>query len=242
MSTFPPAQVVPIMEALQYFLSFAAGAWVTPIRARGYSSRGSITWREISLPRVSRHKFESTWFDKADASVLADAFPGFYGLWQNKIWRENLKCCIDWYVTGQSDHVDSDLIISQSALELLVWTYIVLYKRLESADAFNAMRAANRFRLMLCFAKIPKDIPATLPILSSEGWDDGPHAITGLRNAITHPTTKPDQNIVYRRLEAVRLCQTYLELILLWLCDYKGKFKDKRSKIGNEPCSIVPWV
>lgn len=241
-STFLPAEAEQVIEALQYFFSFAKGDWVTPIRARGYSKSGSITWREISLSRTSRWKFTSTWFNLADASVLTLAFPGFYKLWQNKVWKDNIKCCIDWYITSDSNQVDSDLIICQSALELLVWTYIVISKRLETPDSFNSLTAANRLRLMLYFAQIPKHIPPTMPLLSSEKWDDGPHAITSLRNAITHPTVKPDNKILHRRLEAVRLCQTYFELILLWLCNYNGRFKDRGSTICNGQCSIVPWA
>jgi hypothetical protein len=74
-------------------------------------------------------------------------------------------------------------------------------------------------------------------------WVDGPHAFTVSRNRIVHPKkNKKDSNASSNAtLDASNLGRWYLELVLLALCDYQGKYIN-RLLIPHQNAEVVPWI
>ena len=74
-------------------------------------------------------------------------------------------------------------------------------------------------------------------------WVDGPHAFTEFRHGIVHP------NLLKRVLNAesgatYEVCclgRWYLELVLLALCGYQGKYVN-RLLIPRQSPEFVPWI
>src|SRR5213594_4444443 len=96
----------------------------------------------------------SSWFDSHHGELLSQVFPGFMKIWANILWRKPLQDALYWYL-GASDRrvgigVDAGLILAQTALELLAWTYCVLDRKMISAAAFQPRRlsAADKLRLL----------------------------------------------------------------------------------------------
>lgn len=105
---------------------------------------------------------------------------------------------------------------------------------------------------MLTTCGIPLDIPPALTdlvkVAKAENWQDGPHATTGIRNAIVHASPKKRARILGHgsdaRMEAWSLGQWYLELILLRLFDYNGAYSNRLRLPCWQGTEVepVPWA
>jgi len=145
------------------------------------------------------------------------------------LWHEPLTKVLYWYLAangrGTGIGVDTGLMLAQTVLELLAWTYCVRHLKMVSEQAFSpqGLSAADRLGLLGTGLEIPLAIPDHLKALHARRgrrWTDGMDAITGVRNALVHPTKKqlPDGSYY----EAWCLSLWYLDLILLRLCGYAG--------------------
>jgi len=106
-------------------------------------------------------------------------------------------------------------------------------------NGFENLWASDRVRLLLREMRVGYEIPPMLDQLKkfkidgSNPYSDGPHAITDIRNGITHPKKKKRERLgkLGPRLtyEASELGLFYLECSLLGLCGYFGSFRADRS-------------
>jgi hypothetical protein len=78
---------------------------------------------------------------------------------------------------------------------------------------------------------IPIQIPSSSERLlaATPPWEDGPHAVTTIRNSVTHSYESSGSPPVF---EAWQLAQSYLELALLRLFEFKGSYSN-RTKQGK---------
>jgi hypothetical protein len=160
-----------------------------------------------------------------------------------------LQDTLYWYL-GACDRrvgigVDAGLILAQTALELLAWTYCVLDRKMISAAAFQPRRlsAADRFRLLASSLNIPTEIPANLTGLHGrrgKKWVDGMEAITEIRNRLVHPAAQQIEDPGY--FEAWKLSLWYIDLVLLRLCGHKGKYANRLDRRWVGQVESVPWA
>jgi hypothetical protein len=141
--------------------------------------------------------------------------------------------------------VDAALILAQTALELLAWNYCVKERRMVSEAAFKprGLTAADKLRLLLSATNVPKEIPPQLKSLHHKPggkWADSTAAITGVRNSLVHPDeeSRPDDDTYY---DAWRLSMHLIELILLRLCEHKGKYSNRLETRRAGTVVPVPW-
>ena len=103
------------------------------------------------------------------------------------------------------------------------------------ASGFENLWASDRIRLLLKEMRVDFKIPPLLQQLKefkfdgSNSYSDGPHAITDIRNGITHPKKKKRERLGMLgprlRYETSELGLFYLECSLLGLCGYFGSFR-----------------
>jgi hypothetical protein len=178
-----------------------------------------------------------SWFDLHHSQWLTAAFPGFMALLTDPIWEKPLSEAIYWCTNagnrGGTIATDVGLIISQAALELLSWTYCVKHRKLVSARAFDKgkLAAADKLRMLLSSLGIPTEIPSVLEALRADPkprWADIPDAVTMIRNSLVHPDSKrPSSEGAYT--EAWSLALWCIELVVLKLCNYNGKYANRIS-------------
>lgn len=91
----------------------------------------------------------------------------------------------------------------------------------------------------------PQPLQNLVAIANENGnqWVDGPHAFTEFRNGIVHPrklkkVLNADAGVT---VEVCNLGRWYLELVLLSLCGYQGKYVN-RLLIPRQAPEFVPWV
>lgn len=190
-----------------------------------------------------------SWFDSLHSELLPQVFPGFVTLWMNKLWQKPLSDALYWYL-GACDRrvgigVDTGLILSQTALELLAWTYCVRDRKMISAAGFQRrLSAADKLRLLASSLNIPLEIPSNLSALHGrpgKKWLDGMDAITGIRNSLIHPSAH-EQVLDFTYFEAWKLSLWYIDLVLLRLCGHTGKYANRLNQRWTGQVESVPWA
>ena len=138
---------------------------------------------------------------------------------------------------------DGSLILSQAALEILSWTYLVKSSGM-SRSKFKSLDTAEAVRELLIALSIPTNVPATLgplQILASTCTPaDAVSAIVAVRNGLVHPERAATAPPI---TEAWMLAQRFVELVLLRLCGFNGDHANRTNTprwIGQ--VERVPWA
>ncbi len=251
-SPFSSEELNDLLLCLHRFLSFALGRWAGLALPIGFDQTGKRVFEQWGLPWAVSGPWNGSlsWFDSHHSELLSEAFRGFVALWKDQTWRQAVNKAVYWYVRanegGTGLGVDTGLILSQVALEHLAWTYCLRDRKLLSQAAFGrrGLSAADKMRLLLSVLDVPAAIPDPLRALQArpgKPWDDGPDAITGIRNALVHPreyANLPD-NSYY---EAWQLSMWFLDMTMLRLCRYNGRYANRVRQRHAGDVEPVPWA
>ena len=85
---------------------------------------------------------------------------------------------------------------------------------------------------------IPSSCPNLEKLRQSKNWLDGPHTSIKIRNDFVHPKSKHGPISLEVQYQSWNLGQRYVELILLKLFKYYGRYKNRLT--GEH--EIVPWA
>jgi hypothetical protein len=249
-SAFSSEQLDELLICLQHFLSFALGRWAGVALPIGFDTADNRVFEQCGMGITADGGWNgsSSWFDAHHAELLSQVFPGFWSLWTNDLWHRPLTHVLYWYL-GASDRrvgigVDSGLILAQTALELLSWTYCVLDRKVVSSSEFKSRRlsAADKLRRLLSLLSIPQQIPAEFLATQDQKWTDGPHAVTYIRNSLVHPDNQHKfRNQTYHKAWALSLW--YVDLVLLHLCRHEGEYANRlAARRWKGTVESVPWA
>lgn len=247
--TFSIEDAENAMNRLRQFLSFARGVHCAPILPVGFNSDGEPVWKQWGSYAVESWGGTLSWFDTHHAEGLAEVFPGFWKCLNGGDQRANAaRIALDWYLRSNRNDGNQagGLIMSQTALE-----------RLADSHGSNGS-AAKCIRKLVETYSIPSELPDCLDTLKKVLWAvrenaaanggkdkilDGPEALVAVRNDLVHP--KPYLTDIYslKEYEAWNLAQWYLELVLLNMCSFKGKYGNRLLE-GRWTGQIepVPWA
>lgn len=251
---FNSSELGDLQSALAHLLSFCRGAWSAPVLPIGFDLNGVRIWEEWCARKVARWLRVRSWFNDSSSDGLELSFPGFIKRWKDQAWAEPIRMAIHWYVESNmcSGGVEGSIILQQAAFELLTWSLIVEELGILSVGGAQKLPASDKLRLLLSKCQIPLQIPDTLQDLVGDAkknnWPDGPSALVECRNALVHCNTKKQSMLgdlsPQSRQQAWELGLWYLELILLWLFDYRGAYSNRLSAAqwkGDE-VEQVPWA
>jgi len=250
-SAFSTDEVDKLLTCLQYFLSFALGRWAGVALPVGTDGDGKTVFEQWGTRITADGAWNGScsWFDIHHGELLTQVFPGFVKLWTNDLWRVPLQHALYWYL-GASDRrtgigPDTGLILAQTALEGLAWTYCVHDRKMVSAGAFKprGLTAADKLRLLATSLGIPTVIPPELTALQAKPgkkWEDALDAITAIRNSLIHSDSSDPlpENSFY---EGWMLSLWLIDMVLLRLCDHVGSYSNRISKRFVGSVSSVPW-
>jgi hypothetical protein len=246
---FTSEQAQNLLNVLHDALSFAAGRWVTAALVRGFGSDQQVLWTEWGTrPLHPNLGTVETWFDTHHANVLSEILPGFLQLQNDAERAETFHSALYWYnrSTGLGSGVDGGIILLQAALELLSWQTFVRDRKALSPDGFGRLPADDQLRLLIESSGIPTSVPVGLSDLAVKAkemnWSDGPKALTGVRNLLTHPERhKHLKHLPF--YDAWRLAEWYVELVLLRMLNFSGEYSN-RTKAQGWVGSVdrVPWA
>jgi hypothetical protein len=230
------------------FFGFLRGAWSGPVFPQGFVG-GQKSWEQFAHWRVDEAREVGTWLPRTDPLALNNLFAGFVERYFDSVWQGPLRAAIHWYVEANSSRArhETKLLLAQVALELLAWVEVVEAHRLHSRGDFKDLSAAGKLRSLLQRLRIPCELPSYLSELHGlQKGDafDGPGVLVGLRNALVHAGEKrPAKATGVQSWQAGQLALQYVELSLLALCGYHGKYA-RRGWQGWRSDSevLVPWA
>ena len=244
-----------ITDCLHHLLSFARGYWQPLGYVRLLSDEGGCLREKWGTLRGGSQSTQSglTWFSLPQAHLLSEVFPGFWTLWNDRLWKDTLPELIYWYLqanlVGRSDlGVDAALILSQATLEKLSWTYVTQIRKAVSEEAYQSGKliASDQMRLLSTFMGLPHETPDFLDSIKKDAdgkeFADAFHVIADIRNQLVH--AKKKRNLKPRAtLHAWNLSQWYVEMCLLRLMKYQGEYANRlRLRKWAGETEPVPWA
>lgn len=241
------------LSMLHYFFAFLRGCWCGPVVPVAHDGQQEIwrDWGPWRLTAAGNHV--GSWFPGSSPGETSSLLRSFRRRWRESSWNQAVHTAIDWYVHANAEArtIEAGIVAAFVALELLAWFQMVEETGKHSATKFRNLSGAKRLSLLLQDRGVPATIPSHYAHLKRaarhRSWWDGPAAITSVRNNIVHPTRVKRQK--HRRMgrmakvETRELARTYVELVLLSLLDYNGKYV-RRLFAGSEGDEIkrVPWA
>ena len=246
--SFRVADVEPLLKSVGWLLSFCRGAWAFPLLLVGEDEAGAPVSEAWRCGSVAPMQTFLSWFGDGSWKRLK-LLDGLHRRLSDAIWQEPTELALYWYLTSnnvQDTSVEGGIMLQQAAFELLAWTLLVQDRAILSEDGAQKLPAADKLRLLLSDCGIPLAIAPELNSLRASAkeynWPDGPSATTEIRNALVHANPDKRARILKKgfncRYEAWLLGQWYLELILLRLFNYTGRYSNRLSRADGN----VPWV
>jgi hypothetical protein len=248
-NAFSITQARDLMDGLDLFFGLARGFWTPPLLPVGYDG-DTVVWREWLGRTSGEWESNFAWFSSWHPHALADAFPLFMQRWRDPAWHDSLVLGVSWFIEANGHgSAETSILLGQVALELFGWVILVEERGLVSRKVYrHDNNAETNVTALLSWAQIPPNIPIECTALQTwakgEGWANGPAALIGFRNKLTHPRDRADQIFAAppeARVELRQLVLWYVELILLRFCGYRGDYIDrhKPGKVGD--VEAVPW-
>ncbi|RYX86932.1 hypothetical protein EON73_02400 [bacterium] len=241
------------VSSFSRFLTLINGSRSSPMFIEGVINDKSV-WTDYSIYPVDSYKEVQTWSTGCSVKELNDLWGNFHELWKKN--EEFLTSITHWYVevNRPTNYVDGNLTLVQTALELIYnWFIIEKGKLLYGIDADN-ISAANKIRLLLSKLNVTSDIPKPFTALQETlngkmaDLKDGPGVTSYIRNCIVHSKAKNRENLKLITEEAksqsLQLCLWYVELSILKILGYKGKYYNRCSGKLYRPdgVQLVPWI
>jgi hypothetical protein len=243
-----------LFRCFSNFLWFLNGRRCSPLFIQGIFEN-DVIWAEYSRNHVDQHKNVFSWPLRYDIAGLNELWQEFYRIWRTEGDKDFLISAIHWYVEANavSGFVEGAIIMAQTALELIYnWLLIEKKKLLNGKDAEN-ISASNKIRLLLSYLNVGNEIPDNFTYLRSISEQlktiDAPDILVRIRNGIVHSQENKRKELVNMadevKYEALDLSLWYIELSLLFILKFKGKYSDRSSISFSSPVPdevLVPWM
>lgn len=244
---FETSGISDLEEALHWALSFVTGRHVGICYLEGSQENGEVVWRRYQTPSIDKWRYKKTWFPSMDGKALSEIFQLIYIKLQDVYWKKVLSNVFSWYLECHSDGIIENKIVSnQIALETLAWSYLVEDKGILQEQEYNKKRASDIFRLFFQQFILNTTIPSNFPYLEEVqklNYYDSAHLITDYRNNVVHPKKKVKFQPLPNDFSffVLRLGLHYVELGLLFIMGYKGKYLNQLYFGWDGIYDIVPW-
>ncbi len=225
---FKATHVSKLLDALYLTLSFAFGDHIGAMLAAGRNAAGHVVY-ELFRPNVCqgwRPRF-------GPAPVYSGIAPMMESLGAMFVDPdETLRETVWWYLESCWCMIEASVVLTQASLERLGYLILVKRRGLLKERAFDELSSADNIRLMMRVLDVPTGGG------TKNGDTDIPDLITTARNNQVHSRKKGKKVDAEDARESA--LQT-LELLLLRLAGYEGRYHPRRAKHAADEL-VVPWV
>lgn len=245
--------VKDILHCLNTFLTFMNGRRTSAIFIHGIYE-DEIIWRDFTNYHTDVYKFAPSWPEVHSVNGLNELFQNFTKIWKDKDDKQFLTSAIHWYIeaNNNSGFSEGSLIMAQTALELLYNWFIIENKKLIIGKDSENINASNKIRLLLSQLNINYLVPQKFSYLQQFIDDniqiiDAPDAVVQIRNAIVHSQEEKRKKLseihFLAKHQALQLCIWYIEMSLLAILSYNGKYSNRCSSelYSSDTVEDVPW-
>jgi hypothetical protein len=244
-----------VTTSLSYFLSFLNGANCSCTFVQGIHDN-KILWEDFTSKPVDTYKSINSWHPIwHDNEAIQLAYDNFNELWKDKNSKNFLSVAIHWYIQSNrsSGDISGAIILAQTGIELIFNYWIVEQKKMIIGKDAGSVRASNKLRLLLSQIKVKYAVDEKLKHLSEyckefENDISAPEILVEIRNSIVHSTSEKLEKVLTIppevKFESLQLMIKYIELSILKILNYDGKYFDRCSNNSSEKFfgRIVPWT
>lgn len=250
-ATFTFEQASEALSAWQTALSFAAGRWVAPSLAVGFRDgvRVCEQWRPW---RCFHPAAPQAWWSPQRSEDLTEFAQLFVEAWFDPASHDRVRHYAMHVIEGNTvGTLEARVMLLGAALEYLSWVRHVIDGG-RTSKQHKDLAAADKLRELLVEANVPPEEPAELAALAQliseksgeqHPLEDGPAAITWVRNRLVHPKDAAEPyRIEQLLLDIWSLQLQYADLLLLHEVGYASQFR-KRFPPGRWAGDTfpVPW-
>jgi hypothetical protein len=239
---FSLAEAEEFLVTFRSLVSFANGMPTFVGLCIGHNKHGEVLLREWSSPASMPSQGRCSWLDETLGRSFIEFIPCYFRLAESETLGKACMEAVYWYLQsnagGPSHGIDGALILSHAALHRLALCY--LPKHDKQSAAVDIRQTAKKLKIPIF---IPKDLRSCRTTMRNKKWKDAPDAINRLRNDLIHP--KASLAISRRKVvpEIWRLAQWYIELFILALSGYRGRYSRRtRREMWIGDVESVPWV
>ena len=228
--------LVELLKALHLFLSFARGSYCGLTLISGHDSNRKRIWEQWGTYKVEPwRRVLSTWVDIGSSHMLSPVFEGLRKLLNHPKYGGTITQVINWYLrSNESNEPEISIVLTQAALErLTVHTMGPKPLNTKKGDWI-----AQSLKGMGIDANLPTSCPNLQRLQKSFEWSHGPHALVAIRNDLVHPHNKVGSITGNALLEAQALGLHYVELMLLCLSKYTGKYVNRLKIMEPYPTMV----
>ncbi len=251
--SFNQSELHELITSFSHFLIFINGRRCCPVILKG-THDGETIWADYSGYTSDSFKTVPAWTSPINSSGISELWNAWSEIAKDELDFDFLKTVMHWYGEANSNTalVEGSVMLAQTALELIYnWWIVEKNGTLLGNDATN-LSAANKIRLILNQLQGTRDIPTSLANLTSyqQGLTeriDGPESFVRIRNAIVHANEDKRKTLSkipnLARYEALQLGLWYVELALLRILGFNGKYTNRCKGGGwvGQHEETVPW-
>ncbi len=236
-----------ILNNLSTALSFSCGRYINIINAHGYLD-GKESYREWCKNYSSDYRFVFNW-----TSTISNYYniEKYLSLMCKKLedsyYSGAITNTLDWYLESlNGNNIDNNIISIQTALEMLSYVVLVEMKEVYSRQEYDSHPANQNIRRLLKECMLDTSI-SKIDQFSMElknSFNDGVDLITYYRNSVVHPSkSKQGNKLVFEDMwNTTLLGINYIELVILYLINYRGEYTDRFKDISFGQVNLVPWA
>ncbi|MDT7827993.1 hypothetical protein RQM65_04860 [Pricia sp. S334] len=235
------------IQCLDFFLSFFNGRAVCAMFLKGKVGHQKV-WEDYQYLNTENYRSSFSWAPtNIKSKHLQSLWSSFCKIWNYREDSSFLTFAVKWYNEANMNEVSTDtrLIMAQTTLELIYNWWLIEKNQLITINDANNLAAENKIRLVLAQIGISYEIPVEFTGLilqkKKQVFKDGPNSIVYIRNSLVHSNTNKIKGVTNlppeTRGEAVILANWYIELALLKILDYNGKYQKRMGGV-----ELVPWV
>ena len=244
--SFSVEEAHKLLDGLHLFLSFARGGACGVTLISGSDEKGEPAWEQWGAHSAFPWFGLSSWLDHRlnNNDALSAAFPGFW----RKVAQmsgapdDPVRVALYWYLrSNESNALEAGIVLTQAALERLARLLLSEEKYDPKANAACRIRAALQETRINTV--IPQSCKELRMVCRTESLCEGPEILAKIRNDLVHSEMR-SKICLEAYLEARDLGQWYVELLLLRLFGYKGKYANRLAYEyeGRYEPEVVPWA
>lgn len=226
-------------HCLSTYLSFLNGQRCSPFFLHGVY-KNEIIWTDYTGYNCDLFKHVHSWPQRSDIQGLNELWGEFCKLWDNENDKGFLVSAIHWYIEGNtnSGYLEGSIVMIQTALELIYNWLILEKKKLIYGKDGESISAANKIRLLLSQFNTNIELPKYFEniksyLASNNDIHDEIDLFVQIRNSIIHSQEEKRKKLSKIpnkvKYEAQQLGLWYIEISLLKILKFKGKYRNRCS-------------
>lgn len=243
---FKSTYIFKLLDEISDTLSFLAGRYIGICMVMGYKDNKN-TFRLWKESLTTPFKYVPTW---SDTIANHHNIEKYMNLMCRKLhdsyYGPALKHVVDWYIESIDNiSIENNVVSLQIALETLSYVVIVEKNKILTDVEFEKNTASDNIRILLDASSIyyGKEELNLFNEYIYNKFNDGVDIFTYFRNKVVHPTRKTKRaNLTVEDMwNILQIGTRYVELVVLYIINYKGEYSNRLNDRCYGEVEVVPW-